>query len=35
LLVGYNGWLGGRIVFDHGVGTAPVQRAPAATTPPE
>lgn len=24
-LVGYNGWLGGRMVFDHGVGTAPVQ----------
>ena len=25
-LVGYNGYLGGRMVFDHGVGTAPVQR---------
>ena len=26
-LVGYNGYLGGRMVFEHGVGTAPVQRA--------
>ena len=25
-LVGYNGYLGGKMVFDHGVGTAPVQR---------
>ena len=24
--VGYNGYLGGRMVFDHGLGTAPVQR---------
>lgn len=24
--VGYNGYLGGKMVFDHGVGTAPVQR---------
>jgi len=29
-VVGYNGHLGGRLVFDHGVGTAPVQRAPAS-----
>ena len=29
--VGYNGYLGGKMVFDHGVGTAPVQRqAPPA-----
>ena len=28
--VGYNGYLGGKMVFDHGLGTAPVQRqAPA------
>ncbi len=27
-LVGYNGYLGGKMVFDHGLGTAPVQRAP-------
>jgi uncharacterized membrane protein len=26
-LVAYNGHLGGRLVFDHGVGTAPMQRA--------
>ncbi len=26
-LVAYNGHLGGRMVFDHGVGTAPVQRS--------
>ena len=25
-LVGYNGYLGGRMVFDHGVGTAPVEQ---------
>jgi len=25
-LVGYNGYLGGKMVFDHGLGTAPVQR---------
>jgi uncharacterized membrane protein len=24
--VGYNGYLGGKMVFDHGLGTAPVQR---------
>ncbi len=30
--VGYNGYLGGKMVFDHGLGTAPVQRhAPART----
>jgi uncharacterized membrane protein len=29
-VVGYNGYLGGKMVFDHGLGTAPVQRqAPA------
>lgn len=28
-LVGYNGYLGGRMVFDHGLGTAPVQRQTA------
>jgi len=27
--VGYNGYLGGRMVFEHGLGTAPVQRGPA------
>jgi uncharacterized membrane protein len=32
--VGYNGYLGGKMVFDHGVGTAPVQRSAAAVTPP-
>lgn len=26
-MVGYNGYLGGKMVFDHGVGTAPVQRS--------
>jgi uncharacterized membrane protein len=25
-VVGYNGYLGGKMVFDHGLGTAPVQR---------
>jgi uncharacterized membrane protein len=33
-LVGYNGWLGGKVVFDHGVGTAPVQRGSASSTSP-
>ncbi len=28
---GYNGYLGGKMVFDHGVGTAPVQRSSAQT----
>jgi uncharacterized membrane protein len=27
--VGYNGYLGGKMVFDHGLGTAPVQRSVA------
>ncbi|TAM56709.1 MAG: hypothetical protein EPN53_01305 [Acidobacteria bacterium] len=31
--VGYNGYLGGKMVFDHGVGTAPVQRGAAAAAP--
>jgi uncharacterized membrane protein len=31
--VAYNGYLGGKMVFDHGLGTAPVQRQVA--TPPE
>jgi len=31
-LVSVNGYLGGKMVFDHGVGTGPVQRQPA--TPP-
>ena len=31
---GYNGYMGGRMVFDHGVGTAPVQRAVAPASPP-
>jgi len=30
-LVGYNGHLGGRMVFDHGLGTAPVQRSAPQT----
>jgi uncharacterized membrane protein len=39
-VVGYNGYLGGKMVFDHGLGTAPVQRqAPAEAglrpAPPE
>jgi len=29
-LVGYNGYLGGKMVFDHGLGTAPVQRRAAS-----
>ena len=29
-LVGVNGYIGGKMVFDHGVGTGPVQRQPAA-----
>ncbi|OYW01282.1 MAG: hypothetical protein B7Z61_12640 [Acidobacteria bacterium 37-71-11] len=32
--VGYNGYLGGKMVFDHGVGTAPVQRSAAAVAAP-
>jgi uncharacterized membrane protein len=32
--VGYNGYLGGKMVFDHGVGTAPVQRGAAAVAAP-
>ncbi len=34
-VVGYNGYLGGRMVFEHGLGTAPVQRgaAPAGGAP--
>jgi len=28
-VVGYNGYLGGKMVFDHGLGTAPVQRSTA------
>ncbi|MBZ5587701.1 MAG: DUF2231 domain-containing protein [Acidobacteriia bacterium] len=30
-VVGYNGYLGGKMVFDHGLGTAPVQRRSAPT----
>jgi hypothetical protein len=30
--VGYNGYLGGKVVFDHGLGTAPVQRHAPTTT---
>jgi uncharacterized membrane protein len=34
-LVGFNGYLGGRMVFDHGLGTVPVQRQGArAPAPP-
>jgi uncharacterized membrane protein len=32
-MVGYNGYLGGKLVFDHGVGTAPMQRSTSSGAP--
>ncbi|MGE5237139.1 MAG: DUF2231 domain-containing protein [Acidobacteriota bacterium] len=34
-MVSYNGRLGGEMVFDHGVGTAPVQHGWAPVSPPD
>jgi uncharacterized membrane protein len=33
-MVSYNGYLGGKMVYDHGVGTAPVQRQGARSVAP-